>query len=78
MLVLSRKAGQQVVIREDIRVTVVGVDGRRVVLGIEAPPRDLILRGELADRADEPIVIEVELPGEPADDSLPSERTLPR
>jgi hypothetical protein len=38
MLVLSRKAGEAVLIAPAIRVTVLGVSGRRVRLGITAPP----------------------------------------
>lgn len=66
MLVLSRKTGQHLVIGDDIRITVVGVEGSRVTLGIEAPPEDTILRGELLNRVDEPIIIEIPLNPEPA------------
>jgi carbon storage regulator CsrA len=64
MLVLSRKTGQQIVIGEDVHVTVVGVEGSRVILGIDAPRSQRILRSELLERPDEPIVIEVPLPPE--------------
>lgn len=37
MLVLSRKANQSIMIGEDIRILVVGVDRDQVKLGIEAP-----------------------------------------
>jgi carbon storage regulator len=48
MLVLSRKQGQQVVIGEDITVTIVAVAGNKVRLGIEAPEHIPVLRSELA------------------------------
>ena len=47
MLVLSRKPMQRIVIGDNIRITVVGLDGGRVRLGIDAPPQVSVLRGEL-------------------------------
>ena len=47
MLVLSRKASQQVMIGTDIRITVVRIDRNQVRLGIEAPAGVAILRDEL-------------------------------
>lgn len=47
MLVLSRRTGQGIRIGDSIRVTVVGVDGQFVRLGIEAPASSKILREEL-------------------------------
>jgi carbon storage regulator len=48
MLVLSRKAGEKVVIEGGITLTVVQVEGGRVRIGIDAPHDVRILRGELA------------------------------
>jgi carbon storage regulator len=48
MLVLSRKVGEKVVIGNCITVTVVGVIGNKVRLGISAPEDVSILRSELA------------------------------
>jgi carbon storage regulator len=48
MLVLSRKVDQQIMIGEDIVLTVVRMDGNRVRIGIDAPQEKRILRGELA------------------------------
>jgi carbon storage regulator CsrA len=50
MLVLTRKADQQIQIGPDICVTVVTVKGSGVRLGIEAPADIQILRGELLSR----------------------------
>lgn len=47
MLVLSRKAGQELVIGENIRITVNRVGGNRVTLGIHAPDEVRVMRGEL-------------------------------
>jgi len=47
MLVLSRKVGQEILIGENVRITVTKVSGNRVTLGIEAPNHVRILRGEL-------------------------------
>lgn len=49
MLVLSRKEGERLIIGERIIVTVVKLDGRRVKLGIEAPPQIGIQREEILD-----------------------------
>jgi carbon storage regulator len=47
MLVLSRKVNEQIVIGENIRLTVVSIRGNQVRLGFEAPPDVLIFRDEL-------------------------------
>ena len=47
MLVLSRKAGERIVIDSGIVVTVLSVRGGRIRLGIEAPPGVVIKREEL-------------------------------
>ncbi len=49
MLVLSRKIGEEIVIGNDIRVTIVDVKGGRVKLGIVAPDDVGIFRSELRD-----------------------------
>ncbi len=47
MLVLSRKQGEQILIGDDIVLTISRIAGNRVAVGIDAP-RDLrIVRGEL-------------------------------
>ena len=47
MLVLSRKAGEEIVIGSDIRVVVNRISGNRVILGVAAPRDVRIIRGEL-------------------------------
>lgn len=47
MLVLSRKLNETIVIDGNIRITVVGLRGNHVRLGIEAPARVPVLREEL-------------------------------
>jgi len=50
MLVLSRKKGEQIVINENIVVTVIDVRGDKVRLGIEAPRDVSVHRKEVADK----------------------------
>ena len=47
MLVLSRKEGEQLIIGDDIVLTINKINGNRVAIGIEAPRNVRILRGEL-------------------------------
>jgi carbon storage regulator len=47
MLVLTRRAGEEIIIGGDIRVTVVAVNGQRVRLGITAPSSVPVVRREL-------------------------------
>ncbi len=47
MLILSRKAGEKIVIDDKIVVEVVRVVGTRITLGIAAPANVKILRAEL-------------------------------
>ena len=57
MLVLSRKPGQKIVLGTNITLTVVAAQGGRVTLGVDAPPDVRVLRAELWDGADEPIIV---------------------
>jgi carbon storage regulator len=47
MLVLSRKIGEEIIIADNIRVKVVGVQGNRVKLGVVAPEDVTIHREEI-------------------------------
>ena len=47
MLILTRKPEQSIIIDENIVVTVLGVEGDRVKLGIRAPAEVSVLREEI-------------------------------
>jgi len=47
MLVLSRKLGEQIVIGDGIVVTIVGLSGQRIRVGVEAPTSVAVRRSEL-------------------------------
>ena len=47
MLILPRKAGETILIGENISITVVEIRGRQVRLGIDAPADILVLREEM-------------------------------
>jgi carbon storage regulator len=47
MLVLRRKAGEAIVLDSAITIRVLGVEGDRVKLGIDAPPDVIVVREEL-------------------------------
>lgn len=50
MLVLTRRPGEEIMIGDGIRLTILAVKGGRVRLGLLAPPDVPILRVELAVR----------------------------
>lgn len=50
MLVLSRRVGEEIIINDNIRVTVVAVKGDRVRLGIVAPRDVTVDRSEVHER----------------------------
>lgn len=50
MLVLSRKAGEQILIGEDISIEVVRIGPNTVSIGIEAPKTMRVDREEIAER----------------------------
>jgi carbon storage regulator len=51
MLVLRRKAGEAIVLNQVIKIRVLGVEGDRVKLGIDAPPDVIVVREELLEDA---------------------------
>lgn len=53
MLVLRRKAGETVLIGNDVELTVLEVEGDRVKLGIQAPQDVEIMRRELLEEVTE-------------------------
>ena len=50
MLVLTRKVGEEIIIDSAIRVTVLGLRGDKVKLGVEAPPDVRVDRAEVHAR----------------------------
>lgn len=49
MLVLTRKVDEAILIGDDIRISVLSVDGERVSIGVNAPLSMRIFRNELLD-----------------------------
>jgi carbon storage regulator len=50
MLILTRKIGGVICIGDDVRLTVIEVNGRQVRLGIEAPKEVSVDREEIRER----------------------------
>lgn len=50
MLILTRRTAETIIINEDIRVTVLGIKGNQVRLGIEAPRDVSVHREEIQNR----------------------------
>jgi carbon storage regulator len=51
MLVLSRRLNESILIDGDTRITVLGIRGNQVRLGIEAPGHIKLMRAELVEQA---------------------------
>ncbi|HWQ77241.1 MAG TPA: carbon storage regulator [Anaerovoracaceae bacterium] len=49
MLVISRKAGESLVISENIRITIVSLGNDKVTVGIDAPKEIKVVREELME-----------------------------
>jgi carbon storage regulator len=50
MLVLGRKTDESLIVGSDIVITILGIEGDRVKVGINAPKHITILRSEVRDR----------------------------
>jgi len=64
MLVLTRKVNEQIVIGDNIKITLLRVRGNSIRLGIDAPPEVRIIRSELETRdpkSDAEVNVEVEI-----------------
>ena len=50
MLVLSRRLGEKLIIGDDVKITVLGISGNQVRLGIDAPREVPVHREEIYDK----------------------------
>jgi carbon storage regulator len=50
VLILTRKIGEAITIGEDIKITVLGIQGRQAKLGISAPEKISVYRDEIFKR----------------------------
>jgi len=50
MLFLTRRAGESIIVRDDVVITVIDVHGKKVRLGIEAPRDVEVHRNEVFER----------------------------
>lgn len=66
MLILTRRVGETVMIGNEVTVTVLGVKGNQVRIGINAPKSVAVHREEIYER------IKREQQGEPEEDASPS------
>ena len=53
MLVLTRRVGEAIIIDDNIRITVLGIQGGKIRLGIETPPSVAVDREEVHQRRKE-------------------------
>jgi len=50
MLILTRKPGETIIIDDDIKISVLGVEGRQVRIGIDAPKEIAVHREEIYNK----------------------------
>ena len=50
MLILTRRIGDKLRIGEDVKITILGINGRQVRIGIEAPQDVMVNREEIYQR----------------------------
>jgi len=59
MLILTRKVGESLIISDDMKVTVLGIKGNQIRIGVSAPREVAVHREEIYNR----ILLERELGG---------------
>ncbi len=67
MLILTRRVGESLMIGDDVNVTVLGIRGNQVRIGVNAPKEVAVHREEIYDR------IQQEKTGKPAQDDYPED-----
>ena len=53
MLILTRRVGESIVIGDNIKLTVLGIKGHQVRIGVDAPREVVVHRNEVQDRINE-------------------------